>query len=421
MAKVKDKKKKNKVAITKTNKAKKSTPKKAKVKIKKVIKPKKPVKTQNKKKVIAKKVVTKKKTSKKVLKKPLAKKTNVFNLERFQENPIISPKGNSSWESKATFNPAALFSDGKIHLLYRAIGDDDVSVLGYAVSSNGFDVDEKLPYPAYSQNATLEDIEKTFSTPLCYGSGGGWSGGCEDPRLALIDNDVFLTYTAFDGWGSIRMALSSISLKDFCKRNWKWKRPVFISPPGEVHKNWVLFPEKINGKYAVLHSISPYVLIDYVDNLKEFDGTKFIRSYYHGRSGRKEEWDNWVRGAGPTPIKTKYGWLVLYHAMDDGDPNRYKLGAMLLDLNDTTKILFRSKSPFLEPDETYENDGLKAGVVYCCGAVVSGEQLFIYYGGADTVTCAASINLEKFLRELMTIGTSSVQKKTDSKTKGKKK
>lgn len=345
-----------------------------------------------------------------------AKKITTLSFERFEENPIIVPNGEHQWESKATFNPAAVYADGLVHLLYRAIGDNDVSVLGYAVSGNGFDIDAQREHPAYTNHSIMEHTERAYVSPVCVSSGGGWSGGCEDPRLAMIDDNVYLLYTAFDGWGSIRMALSSLSLKDFCNQNWKWKKPVFISPPSEIHKNWVLFPEKINGKYAILHSISPYVLVDYVDELKEFDGTKFIQSFYHARSGR-EGWDNWVRGAGPTPIKTKHGWLVLYHAMDDLDPNRYKLGAMLLDLNDPTKVLYRAKSPFLEPDECYENEGFKAGVVYCCGAVVKEEKLLIYYGGADMVTCVASINLEEFLNELITTGRPIVKKKNVMKRK----
>lgn len=353
-------------------------------------------------------------------KRTKSKKEKALSFERFEENPIITPNSGHHWESKATFNPAALFEDGKVHLLYRAIGDNDASVLGYAVSSNGFDIDVQLPNPAYTNHGTMEHSERAYVTPVCVSSGGGWSGGCEDPRLTRIGNRVFLLYTAFDGWGSIRMALTSISLPDFCNRNWKWNRPVFISPPNEVHKNWVLFPEKINGKYAILHSISPFVLVDYVGDLKEFDGTKFINSYYHARSGR-DEWDNWVRGAGPTPIKTKHGWLVLYHAMDDSDPNRYKLGAMLLDLKDPTKVLYRAKAPFLEPDECYENEGFKAGVIYCCGAVISGDRLLIYYGGADTVTCVASVNLEEFLKELTTTGKPTIKKKSTTKRVIKKK
>lgn len=87
--------------------------------------------------------------------------------------------------------------------------------------------------------------------------------------------------------------------------------------------------------------------------------------------------------------------------MDREDPNKYKVGAMLLDHDDPTKILYRSNTPLLEPDAHYENDGFKAGVVYTCGAVIIDEKLFVYYGGADTVICAASVNLNELLEHLM--------------------
>jgi predicted GH43/DUF377 family glycosyl hydrolase len=162
-----------------------------------------------------------------------------------------------------------------------------------------------------------------------------------------------------------------------------------------------LFPEKINGKFAILHSISPRILIDYIKDFNEFDGTKFINSYFNGDSYWENSWDNMIRGVGPTPIKTDIGWLVLYHAMDRNDPDRYKLGALVLDFKDPTKILYRSPSPILEPDEYYENEGYKAGVIYSCGAVVKDEELFVYYGGADKVIGVASIKLEDLLDNLV--------------------
>ena len=94
-------------------------------------------------------------------------------------------------------------------------------------------------------------------------------------------------------------------------------------------------------------------------------------------------------------MKTRLGWLLFYHAMDMHDPNRYKLGAMILDAEDPTKILYRSKVPVLEPDAYYENQGFKSGVVYSCGAVVKDDELFVYYGGADSVVCVAVANLER--------------------------
>lgn len=95
----------------------------------------------------------------------------------------------------------------------------------------------------------------------------------------MIDDVIYLTYTAFDGWGSLRMALSSISLKDFLNKEWNWEEPIMISPPGEIHKNWVLFPEKINGKFAVLHSVNPDVLVDYLDDLDFKGEDKYIKGF----------------------------------------------------------------------------------------------------------------------------------------------
>lgn len=310
---------------------------------------------------------------------------------------------------KATFNPGAIYADKRIHLLYRAIGGDDVSVLGYASSADGTTFTDRSEVPAYAPTVA-EDIDMEESLPLAieiaYASGGGGNGGAEDPRITLIDDRVYLTYTAFDGWGSVRIGLSSIGLDDFLKNRWdQWKHPALISPPGEIHKNWVLFPEKIGGKFAILHGITPSILIEYVDSLDFEDGT-FIKSSRPSNDKvpvRKGVWDSHVRGIGPPPIKTVDGWLVLYHAIDNRDPGRYKLGAMLLDLNDPTKILYRTRTPILEPDLDYENNGFKAGVIYSCGAVVKDGELYVYYGGSDSVTCVAMANLEKFLYELKTL------------------
>ena len=138
-------------------------------------------------------------------------------LERHESNPIIEPREGNYWEMKATFNPGAIYADHRVHLLYRAIGGDDVSVLGYASSDDGVSFVERLNEPAYVPITTKATPPQEEQVPLepAYFSGGGWNGGCEDPRLTLIDGTVYLTYTAFDGWGSIRIALSSIALGGF--------------------------------------------------------------------------------------------------------------------------------------------------------------------------------------------------------------
>ncbi len=361
-------------------------------KIEKVIK-----KQRQKKKTLQKKIVKPVPDSNKKL--HTRKHTSEPIVKKLTSNPILRPYTRNSWEAQATFNPAAVYVDGKVHLIYRAVGNDDVSVLGYASSHDGLHIHERLANPTYS--VRKNSLTRRSGYRIAYSSGGGGDGGCEDPRLTVIDDVVYLLYTAFDGWGSIRIAMTRVSLDDFLSKRWNWEKPILISPPGVINKNWVIFPEKIKGKFAILHSITPKIDIDYYDTLDHFDGKEtYIQSKFI-KVPRQKSWDSWVRGAGPPPIKTDYGWLLLYHAMDHRDPDRYKLGAMLLDLRDPTKILYRSAGPILEPDECYENDGLKSGVVYSCGAVVIEDQLFIYYGGADTVTCVAVANLEHFLKQLM--------------------
>jgi predicted GH43/DUF377 family glycosyl hydrolase len=364
-----------------------------------------------KKKVIKKKttkVVKKKVGGKKKITRKRLKKVSPLKLERSKKNPIIEPASHVYWESKAAFNPSAIYSDGKIHVIYRAIGDRDMSVLGYANSSDGFSFNKDSKQLAYYQKDRFTIQKK--SVPQITSSGGGWGGGSEDPRLTLLDDRVYMLYTAFDGWGSVRIALTSISLDDFIKHRFDWDKPVLISPPGEINKNWVLFPEKINGKFAILHSISPTIMVDYFDSLDELDGKHFIHSVSRDNP-LWEKRDPLIRGVGPSPLLTKYGWLIFYHKMEMHETHRYKLWAMVLDKNNPTKILFNSREPILEPDLWYENEGFKAGVIYSCGAVIKDGKLFVYYGGADTVSCVATTDLDKFLEELKTHKVSKLQNK----------
>ncbi len=377
---------------------------------KKVVKVKKvPVK---KTKVISKKVSKVKKifSKKKIIsrkKRKIVTKKSIKVLKRFVGNPIIHPASGKYWEAKATFNPTAFEHNGKVHVIYRAVSASDLSTLCYGGSKDGYNISGRTFQPVF--------IHKNYPTkgtePIFYNSGGGGNGGAEDPRVTKIDDMLYVTYTAFDGWGSVRIGLTSISLKDFIDKKWNWKKPVLISPPGEVHKNWVIFPEKINGKYAILHNLSPEIMIEYVSDMNYFDGTRFIQSI-HQNHPLWQVREKGMRGVGGAPIKTKYGWLLFYHAMEPHEMYRYKLWAMILDLKNPTKVLYRSKKPILEPEVFYENEGLKSGIVYSCGAVVKGEDLFIYYGGADMVSCVATANLKLFLKELMSSGITKLKKRT---------
>lgn len=321
-------------------------------------------------------------------------------LQRFEGNPILEPVLGHWWESKAVFNPAALYEDGKVHILYRAIGDSDESVLGYAASTDGFHIDERLNWPVYCSPELEGTGEEEKVKEVDYVSGGGGFGGCEDPRLTRIDDRVYMTYVAYDGYSPPRVALTSIHIRDFLAKKWQWERPVLISPPGVVDKNACILPEKINSQYVIFHRIYPDILVDFVDDLN-FDGkTRWLRGEFKIRP-RVAYWDSRKVGAGAPPIKTKDGWLLIYHAIGECDSSRYKIGAMLLDLEDPVRVLFRSNTPVLEPQARYENEGWKSGVVYPCGAVVIKDRLLVYYGGADKVTCVASVKLEDFVNQLV--------------------
>jgi predicted GH43/DUF377 family glycosyl hydrolase len=329
-------------------------------------------------------------------------RTKVFPLLiKYKENPIISPREGSWWECRQTFNPGAILLEGKVHLLYRAIGDDGISRIGYAASEGGFGVEERLDYPVYQHPVASSEF-----TLYSYASGGGF-GGAEDPRIVRVDGEqvLYMTYTACSE--GLRVGLTSISIESFLSKRWDWTTPRLISPPGEVHKNWVIFPEKIHGKYAILHNLSPQILISYLDSL-DFKPGSYLTSYHDGGNGtgRKDFWDSVVRGAGAPPIKTELGWLLLYHAIALSDPGKYKVGAMLLDLEDPRRVIRCSAAPVLEPDMVYENSGFKPGVVYLSGAVVKDGVLLVYCGASDNYVCVASCGLEEFLRTLMERGRS---------------
>lgn len=320
-------------------------------------------------------------------------------LVRFLNNPIITPSDNL-WESKQVFNAAAVYHDEKVHLLYRAIGEHDTSVLGYATSNNGIDVNSRFAKPAYVPREEFE--HPNFGTPIktsAFASGGGGYGGIEDPRITKIDDKFYLTYVAFNGKSEPRVALTYISIKDFENQKWEnWSKPVLISPPGVVDKNACVLSEKIDGKYVIFHRIYPDILIDFVDNL-DFDGKSVWLAGEYKIHPRPDFWDSKKVGIGPPPIKTKDGWLAIYQAVGF-DEGVYKIGAMLLDLKDPTKVLYRSSYPILEPRVEYEKSGFKPGVVYPCGAVTIDGKLIVYYGASDTFIAAAVADLNEFLDAL---------------------
>lgn len=375
------------------------------------------------------------KKTKKTLKKKTLKKTSIkaksklkskpkikskTALKRSPKNPIINP-GAYPWESEAVFNPAAVVSEGRVHLFYRALGPDGVSRLGYASSKDGVDFDERLSYPVYFIKDTGENKHHPYTSPvplfydrILFASGGGW-GGCEDPRSVKIEGRIYLTFNIFNGWNAMTVAVTSIKEDDLLHKRWLWEKVSYLSHPGDRQKNWVLFPEKIGGKFAVFHNLDMgnpnRVHIAYANRLhySEMPSGKEAPDP-QGLPDHIVAWHKRTRSAAAPPVKTKDGWLLLYHAMDKDGSDKYKLGAMLLDLKNPKKVLHRAKYPILEPDEWYENDW-KPGIIYCSGAVVRNGNLFVYYGGGDKHVAVASVPLSDLLESIKKDGKVKLQKR----------
>lgn len=295
-------------------------------------------------------------------------------LERYEGNPILKPIKEHVWESGMVFNCAAVYEDNKVHLLYRAMSKEElsegryISRLGYASTSDGFHIDERLECPIFVP-------EKDFEYR-----------GVEDPRITRIGSDYHMCYTAYGEFAQI--ALTSIKIRDFLAHKWNWTDRI-LAFPGVDDKDAVLFPEKIGGKYVMYHRIHPHIWVAYSHDLKRWHGSTIVMS------PRKGMWDSRKVGSGPPPIKTSEGWLLIYHGVDE--KGVYRVGVALMDLKNPEKVLYRSKEPILEPRESYELEGAVPNVVFPCGAIVKDKRLFLYYGGADTVIAVATADLPDFL------------------------
>jgi len=309
-----------------------------------------------------------------------------WSFKRSLRNPIILPNKKHFWEAKATFNPAVLRIRNTTHILYRTLSDDNTSYLGYASTKDGINIDERSEDPIYSPR---EDFElKKIS---------GSNSGCEDPRLTKIGKIIYMCYTAFDGIGPPRVAVTSIREKDFLQKNWKWEKPILITPASFDDKDTCIFPEKIKGKYFILHRVGDEMCGDYLEslNFKKETVKKCIRII----GPRINSWDSLKVGISAPPIKTKNGWLLLYHGVSKSH-NTYRLGAVLLDLDDPAIVLVRTTDPIFEPKESYEKVGVTNNVVFPCGMTLQDGLLYIYYGGADTVVGVATIELKTVLKAL---------------------
>jgi predicted GH43/DUF377 family glycosyl hydrolase len=293
-------------------------------------------------------------------------------MNRFKGNPILEPNKNS-WENIAVFNAAAITGNSQVHIVYRAMGTDNISRLGYATSNDGFTITERLDKPIFLPAIHAE------------------RDGCEDPRLTILGDQCLMAYTAYrnhDYPAVFQIALTSISLNDLLNRQWNWKERI-LPFPGVRNKDATILPRKVDGKHVMFHRIEPSICIAYSEDLKQWHGFKSIME------PREKMWDSQKIGAAGTPIELNEGYLFIYHGVDD--KKNYSLGAALLDKDNPEKVLYRTDKPILTPCEGYECVGQVPNVVFSCGNVLLDNQVIVYYGGADSVLCAASCELNELL------------------------
>ncbi len=282
-------------------------------------------------------------------------------------------------------------------MLYRAIGEYDhyISRIGYASSTDGY-------------NFTRRDNPAIFPTEEyeIY--------GIEDPRATQICDKIFITYVVLSDYvKSYPKVFSALAVtKDYNKFN----KLGIITKNFNYNKGITFFPEKFKLDYSVSNyddnNNEFYLILHRPDsstdlNLKTIGRdiwlsiTNSVSSLHNSIIFLKPEqsWENLKIGIGPSPIKTRKGWLLFYHGVSMD--RIYRVGAALLDLKDPRQVIARTKQSILQPEENYEKIGDVNNVVFPTGAVVIDKKLLLYYGAADKVCCMASANLDELIEYIM--------------------
>lgn len=302
-------------------------------------------------------------------------------FKRYEKNPILEPTENL-WETTAVLNAAAVKVKDEIKLIYRAIGKDGISSLGLASSKDGYN------FERYNEPILKREDYNEFETM-----------GIEDPRICFIDGEYHLLYVAASLYPSNhpkpiwspdkpwRVRVSLARTKDFKI----FERDGVVIADADS-KDPAIFPERIDNKIYILHRDFPNINLCVGETWYRWDECKIVATPRPGM------WDCNRIGAGPTPIKTDDGWLLIYHGVDE--KHVYRQGAMLLDLDDPSQVIARSVEPFLEPSKEYEKNGVVDNVVFSCGAVEKGGDLIMYYGAGDKVLCAGTVNIKHLVNSL---------------------
>jgi predicted GH43/DUF377 family glycosyl hydrolase len=282
-------------------------------------------------------------------------------------------------------------------MVYRATNDTKnyekggyMSSIGLATSTDGVHF-ERYSEPIIHPDREYEEIL-----------------GCEDPRVTKIGDEYFLYYTAVGGtWEKWEVRIALATSHDFKT----WKKHGIVGPRHTTSKAAALFPEKINGKYQLLYTwmadspLSSIILVgfDSIEELKRphaFSLAKSIDQYEQHVVFRPPE--RVFRGAevGAVPIRTDRGWVLIYCPANTSDHPEWSIHAALLDLHDPRRVLSTSDGPILHPQTDEERHGVVNNVTFPEGAVVVGEELYVYYGSGDQGCCLATCNFNELLSHL---------------------
>ena len=321
----------------------------------------------------------------------------MLKLTRSFENPILVPDSQNKWESQACFNPSVWKDPTGFKMVYRALSpkipyfhnDVNVSTIGYAESPDPihFVNRRQLISPEY-------DWEKY---------------GCEDPRITKIGDVYYIFYTALGGYpfNSENIKVGVAVTRDLKKIDEKHLVTPFNA------KGACLLPEKIDGKYAVILTVNTdkppmpsSVGIAYFDKLEDIWDEDIWNKWYPELDSHKidllRDPEHQVE-VGAVPLKTKYGWLLIYSYTRDYFTMDKKFGieAALLDIGNPQNVIARTKESMLAPKEQYELFGEVPYTIFPSGAVVSDNDLYVYYGAADTVSAVASVNLDALINDMV--------------------
>ncbi|MCX6344215.1 MAG: glycoside hydrolase family 130 protein [Armatimonadetes bacterium] len=351
-------------------------------------------------------------------------------VNRYPENPLVTPKdvkpSMDGYEVVCAFNAGVIEHNGEILMLMRVAerpinhkkdmvlvpivdfeaGTAKQKILSFSSTTEGINLSDPrialFPGQVYLTSISHFRIARSkdghsFTVddhPAMYPDQEYESYGIEDPRITKIDDTYWVVYKGVAATG-ITQCLAST--KDFV--NWK-KHGIILAPE---NMDGILFPEKINGRYALLHRPYPHFIgspnmwVAYSNNLTEWGDHKFMLGCAAGT------WEGSRIGGGAVPFLTDRGWLEIYHAATAD--HRYCLGAALLEKDRPEKVIAKSSAPILEPEAPYEVDGFMKNVVFTCGAIVKGNTVTIYYGAADESMCAADLSLSEIMDGLEAVCT----------------